>query len=70
MKDTTHHQEFLGGGDEARISNNRLQDNTGNLTLVGSKELLDGVDVIVGGGQGGGGGALGDTCNCARILTP
>ena len=58
---STHHKELLGGGDEASIADNGLKDDSSNLPLVGRKQLLDGVDVVIGGGEGGGSGALGHT---------
>ena len=42
-----HLQEFLGRGDEAAVAHNRLQDDSGNLVLVGLKRLPHAVQVIV-----------------------
>mmetsp|Transcript_11265 Transcript_11265/g.28891 ORF Transcript_11265/g.28891 Transcript_11265/m.28891 type:complete len:438 (+) Transcript_11265:144-1457(+) len=53
-------QELLGRGDKAGVADNGLQDHAGNLALVGLKQRLHALKVVVGGAQGAGGRALGD----------
>lgn len=50
----THLQKLLSGWNEAGVADDRLEDNSGYLALVGLKDLLHLLQVIVRGAQRGG----------------
>mmetsp|Transcript_21403 Transcript_21403/g.28119 ORF Transcript_21403/g.28119 Transcript_21403/m.28119 type:complete len:267 (-) Transcript_21403:34-834(-) len=54
-------KEFLVGLDETRVSDNRFEDDSGNLVLVGLQDFLNGFEVIVFSAVSGLGGRLGHT---------